>query len=668
MTDSKEMPAGLRRAYLFALLPAAALAPLPLFWTGGAAGSAIALYEGALALLAIRARRGSPIRLSAAFLNVAGLLYFFLLGLEITRSHLGPGLLRTVSHLLLFTTVAKLASLKHAGEGRMALLTVFLLALAAASSATHVASLAYLAVMAVLAFRLLGRLAVLADFDETPPDRVVRAVPTPGMAAAALAAALALGAPLFYALPRLQRPYAVAPFRLETGVSGGLAADRVDLEAFGAAKRSDRVVLRVSVEPPAARALVLRLREAVFTDYARGEWTRRTYTGRDRFVLPSYRPGGRSIARVTVEQSLVGFGFLFLPYASDNLEFDGRPNVAPLPDGLFQAVGRGALAYTVTLHNVAPRGSGKSAIDPAAVPREIRDYAWKLTGDLREPRAIAERIETHFARDFLYTLDAPQPQGDPLVHFLLRSRAGHCEYFASAAAMMLASRGVRARLVTGSYGGETGLFSDAIIVRGGNLHAWVEAELDGKGFSIVDPTPPAGIPPASSRVSLLKRLTNLGREMEFFYDRRVLGFDALDQGQILENVRHSLGSFGEVVRGWRLESVRGLRPALLPAAGLLFAALLAWLGGRRLSRPTAPPATRAYLALRDLLARRVGRLSPAVAPAQVARLFAQSAPGGREDARAIVEAYCAIAFGGVTADDEIEHDLRERLGRLRRLA
>ncbi|MFN2385887.1 MAG: transglutaminaseTgpA domain-containing protein [Thermoanaerobaculia bacterium] len=664
MSETREMPAGLRRAYLMALLPAAALAPLPLLWTGGARPGAILLYEAALIALGLRARRRSPLRLSATVLNVAGLAYFFWLGAELT--FLRHSLLRTVTHMLLFTAVAKLGSLKHPGEARMGLLVIFLLTLASASSATHAASLAYLAVMGIMAFRLLGRLAVLADFDEAPPRRVVRAVPTPGLGAAALAGALLIGGPLFYVLPRLQRPYAVAPFRLDTASPGPLSADRVDLESFGAEKRSERVVLRITV-PPESRERVLRMREAVFTEYVDGVWTRRMLVGRDRFILPPARVEGPNIARASIEQNLFGSGYLFLPYASDDLVFEERPNVAPLPDGIYQAVGRGVVDYTVMLHAAPERGFGKSAIDPASVPEEIRAYGWKLTGDLREPRAIARRIEEHFARDFVYTLDAPAPQGDPLVHFLLRSRAGHCEYFASAAAMMLAARGVPARLVTGSYGGEMGLFSGAIIVRGGNLHAWVEANLDGRGFSVVDPTPPAGIPPATTRLTIWQRLTNLGREFEFFYDRRILGFDALDQGQFVESMRRFLGDLGE-----KSQALRAPRVSLRSAGTVIIVLALAAAAGvavmRLRRRPVVSPATRAYLSLRELLSRRLGKLSAAVAPAEVARLFAGSAPQAAEDARAVVETYCAAVFGGAPLDGKAERDLEDRLARLRRLA
>ena len=133
------MPQGLRAAYLSVLGPPALIAPLPLFWTHGASPFAIALYEAALLLLFVRARAGRPIQLSDAVLNAIGLSYFFWLAVE--TAMLRPGLLRSVSHLLLFTTIAKLASLKRPGEARTALLVIFLLVLAAISSSTHVASL-----------------------------------------------------------------------------------------------------------------------------------------------------------------------------------------------------------------------------------------------------------------------------------------------------------------------------------------------------------------------------------------------------------------------------------------------------------------------------------------------------------------------------------------------
>jgi transglutaminase-like putative cysteine protease len=675
VTRAAEIPAGLRRASFEVLAPLAVVAPVPLLFTDGASGAAVFLYECALFFLWWRARAGRPARLSNRVLNAIGVAYLVWLAFEVVT--LRHGLLRSVSHLLLFTAVAKLASLKRPGEVRTALLVIFLIALAAASSSTHVSSFAYFAVMAFLGFRALARLAVLADFEDAPPAPVLRSVPTRGMAFAAIAIGALLTGPLFYTLPRLRRPFAVAPFRVENAFSTALAADRVDLESFGSAKRSNEIVLRMDMEPPSGFPRVLRLREAVFTEYRHGVWTRSSEP-RTRLPAPAER-AERPLLETRAQQFLVGHlsvdlnlsanGFLFLPYGAEGLEVE-REFPTPLRDGVVQLPGSPrSVRYTVAVRGVEPRVLGSSAIDPASVPKEIRDYAQTLTGDLTEPIAIYGRVRDTFARTFLYTLDPPRGKGDPLVNFLTRSRAGHCEYFASSAALILTARGIPARLVTGSYGGEVGLLSRALVVRGGNLHAWVEADLDGKGFAVLDPTPASGIPSAESRVSWRRVLSNLGREIEFFYDRRVLGFDSLDQVRIIEAVRQVLADAGHGLVSWRdFFRARELRRVGTAIGILLLAAAAFAFARRRVTRSATTAPTRAYLALRRLLAARLGALSPSVPPFEVARLFEQHLPAAREDARRVVSIYCASAFGGRPLSDADEHDLKDSLLRLRKLA
>jgi len=671
LTDPREMPSGLRRAYLLVLAPPAFLAPLPLLWTGGASRAAIVIYEIILAFLWTRAREGRPVRMSNAMMNVAGIAYLAWLG--VSSATLRPGLLPSVAHLLLFTGLAKLASLKRPSEARLALLVVFLLTLASASSSTHVSSVLYFAAAAWVGFRALARLAVLADFDDAPPERVLAAVPTRGMSAVAILSGTLCAVPLFVVLPRLHGPFALAPFRVEDAFGKALAADRVDLESFGAAKRSDRVILRLSSRPELARQSALRLREAVFTDYLDGVWTRDPRTSarrgeRSTHFLSDRGSSEKTVATVSADLNVYGQGFLFLPYGTSAVRVE-RGRALELSDGVLQvASGRGPVHYEADVRREAPRGAGHGAISPADVPPEVELYARHLTAGLTDPRAIARRIEDHFAKDFVYTLDPPRAEGDPLVHFLLRSKAGHCEYFASAAAMMLASRGIPARLVTGSFGGEQGLFSSTIVVRAQNLHAWVEADLDGTGFQIFDPTPPGGLPEALRPYSLLSRLAALGREIEFFYDRRVLGFDSSDQAGAIESARESFSDAAAALSFLR----RSAREALWPeaAAGALLALLLGALFARAFlrRRQALAPATRAYVALRRALTRRRGQIPPSTPPAEVARLFAEAVPEAREDAAAVVAVYCASAFGGIAPGPEAVRQLDARLRRLKKLA
>jgi transglutaminase-like putative cysteine protease len=666
------MPLGLSRAYLLALAPAAIVAPLPLVFTEGASRKAILAYVLGVAFVWWRARFGTPVRLSDAAQNVLGLAY--IAWLAYSTATLRMGLLRSVAHLLLFTALAKLASLKRPSEARLALLVIFLLTLASASSSTHVSSFVYFLAMSWLGFRALSRVAVLADFDEAPPERVLTSVPTTGLSLVAIAGGIVAAVPLFFALPRLHGPFVTAPIRVDDALTKALSADRVDLESFGAAKRSDRVVLRMASTPDITRDAPLRLREAVFTEYQEGSWLRNPRHERRRgapalvYGTGETRDPRKVDWRVTADLYVYGQGFLFLPYGTTTVRME-RNRAVEVPDGVMQVASRGGpVRYEADVRRVLPRGSGESAISPADVPEQVQKYALRLTAGIDEPRQIYKRIEDHFARDFVYTLDPPRTEGDPLVHFLLRSKAGHCEYFASAAAMMLATRGIRARLVTGSYGGEEGLFSSSMVVRAENLHAWVEADLEGSGFEVLDPTPAAGIPPAVTSFSLLSRLVALGREVEFFYDRRILGFDSADQIGVAEAVREKFAdaaaTLANVKRSAREMLSLQSAIAIVLVAGLL---ALAYTFLRR-TGVVAPPPTRAYLALRRLLARRRGALAPSVPPAEVARLFATEVPEAGADAARVVAIYCASAFGGSRLRPEVEQELGERLRRLKKLA
>ena len=75
--------------------------------------------------------------------------------------------------------------------------------------------------------------------------------------------------------------------------------------------------------------------------------------------------------------------------------------------------------------------------------------------------------------------------------FLQDVREGHCEYYASALALMLRSGGVPTRMVTGYRVAERNPIGGYAIVRERHAHAWVEAFLPGEGWVTLDGTPMA---------------------------------------------------------------------------------------------------------------------------------------------------------------------------------
>lgn len=96
---------------------------------------------------------------------------------------------------------------------------------------------------------------------------------------------------------------------------------------------------------------------------------------------------------------------------------------------------------------------------------------------------IARSLEAHFTASgrYQYTLDltdAPMIGVDPIEQFLSTHHRGHCQFFASALAMMLRSQNIPARLVVGYHCDEFNELSQSFIVRQRHAHAWVEALID----------------------------------------------------------------------------------------------------------------------------------------------------------------------------------------------
>ncbi len=98
-------------------------------------------------------------------------------------------------------------------------------------------------------------------------------------------------------------------------------------------------------------------------------------------------------------------------------------------------------------------------------------------------------VRKFFREDFRYSLYLGDRRGGKsLSDFLLDSRAGHCEYFATATTLLLRSLGVPARYVVGYSVQEFGAIDELYLVRKRHAHAWTQAYVDG-AWVVVDTTP-----------------------------------------------------------------------------------------------------------------------------------------------------------------------------------
>ncbi len=105
-------------------------------------------------------------------------------------------------------------------------------------------------------------------------------------------------------------------------------------------------------------------------------------------------------------------------------------------------------------------------------------------------RAIMQYLSAE--NGFKYsTLQTRQDQTlDPVEDFLFNTKSGHCEYFASACALMLQSVQVPARLVNGYYGSDVNSMTGKNEIRQLHAHSWVEVYLDDR-WQTLEPTPAA---------------------------------------------------------------------------------------------------------------------------------------------------------------------------------
>jgi hypothetical protein len=110
------------------------------------------------------------------------------------------------------------------------------------------------------------------------------------------------------------------------------------------------------------------------------------------------------------------------------------------------------------------------------------------------PAALTARLQSHFAAHYAYALQLDTPDGTPrsVERFLTSDRRGHCEYFASATALLLRAAGVPARYATGYVVDEWSPVEGRWLVRARHGHAWAVAWWDGR-WHAVDSTPPGWI-------------------------------------------------------------------------------------------------------------------------------------------------------------------------------
>jgi len=491
---------------------------------------------------------------------------------------------------------------------------------------------------------------------------------------------------IFVVVPRVGKGF--LSFQREGGQRVAGFGNEVELGGFGVIRDDPTVVVRVTPElmNEKAQRVSLRLRGTSFDHYDGRRWTR-TQAVMERLRSASYDlfqiarapVRGRDEAYQIVLEHL-DEPVVFLPEGTVALQVPARVErgeryqrklmTGAGLDLRYDADGVG-LMYTAYVAPDADSQPVSSLIRETAakylqLPRgheRIADLAKQIAGDATSPAIAAQRVQRWLnGGTFRYTLEQPNVGNKPpLEAFLFDAKAGHCEYFSSAMAIMLRTLGIPTRNVTGFVGGRFNPYGRYYALRQGDAHSWVEVYIEGQGWMTYDPTPPSRSA-VGPRIGMWSDVNALIDAMRMRWMTTVVGYDLRTQVGLLRQIgrwiaAHQPDTSGigdgdsdddkDTLKTWLSRAGRTL--AVL--AAVLIAAAAFWVVQRRRAR--SGPVLKAEQAIVVRLYRDLERAlrkhgqprDAAVTPLEHARLLAERGAPYSDDVALVTRRYMEARYG-----------------------
>lgn len=491
-------------------------------------------------------------------------------------------------HFLFFITLVRLYS---ATSDRDAMFLAMLSFAAVLASAVLTVDTTFLILFFVYLFFAVAVFATL-ELRRGVTDAVQAEIPNPQERERRMARALSVavttvtfgaictGALLFFFFPRFSAGY-MGRSSMNTTLMSGFS-DEVELGEIGQIKKNTAVVLRVQTGAPVEYDR-LRWRGIALTNFDGTKWSSGGRTSVAVFANgDGWIPVTSTPATKTDRAKLLQYTVLMEPMASDALFIPGvgvavRGNFSN--DRLSPYGGRRAYLFRDASDSVfkpfhdyaAMRYFGISRLPQFQLeklraagtdyPDNVRDsylqlpsldaripkLAQTITAQAATPADKALAMEAYLRSRYAYTLDlAGKPGKDPLAYFLFEKRAGHCEYFASAMAVMLRTLGIPSREINGFLPGEYNELGGDYIVRASDAHSWVEAYFPGNGWVVFDPTPAA----IETKPGIFSRLALIADWLELTWNEWVINYDFNHQVQLAQSMQAKSRNWRDVAREW----------------------------------------------------------------------------------------------------------------------
>jgi transglutaminase-like putative cysteine protease len=192
------------------------------------------------------------------------------------------------------------------------------------------------------------------------------------------------------------------------------------------------------------------------------------------------------------------------------LVYDPKPSV---PDMRVAGTDFPAEASRYVSFSLAGGPGGPVSVDvpfwsrsgPASISDQVKGSPYEpmyslartLAAGAPTPYDAVNRIELYLRAHYTYRQDVPN-RAYPLPAFISEDRAGYCQQFSGAMALMLRMLGIPSRVATGFAPGGRDPEHGDFLVDDTDAHDWVEVFFPGIGWATFEPTPPAS--PAASQL------------------------------------------------------------------------------------------------------------------------------------------------------------------------
>jgi protein-glutamine gamma-glutamyltransferase len=539
--------------------------------TGGLDTPSIILVGTALVVRGLVLAKRKQVVISERWTTPLSIIYFVFFAADyFAFSH---SFLPATVHLALFGVVVRMFSLRRERDYITLAILAFLMVLASAVltvDSVFLFSFSAFMMMAVATFILLemrrtGHAAsILARHSNDPQEHRHLAFSLARVLPVLMVMILIGAAGVFFLLPRMSAGY-LGGYTYGTDLSSGFS-DHVQLGQIGQIQLSNAVVMHIQIDGDSVGRYDLHWRGVALATFdgrgwsnPRGQFVLQHAPDSEAYVVPRLdNPDLPSYATDTTREKLIRYRVLMEPIGT-NVFF-----LAPWArsvGGEYRLVGgdTGGAVYNFDQQHPISRYEAQSDIATAA-PAELRtagqDYSPQMaqtylklpTVDPRVPRLAAQitasaknnydraaAVENYLKTRFTYSLQQPKTEvNDPIANFLFVRKQGHCEYFASAMAVMLRTIGIPSRVVNGFRSDEFNDLTGNYVIRAKDAHSWVEAYFPGYGWQMFDPTPGgnAATPEGFGRVSLyIDAMASFWRDWVVSYDashQYVLGQTAVN--------------------------------------------------------------------------------------------------------------------------------------------